>query len=334
MDNGKGVVCKLAEPWEMPVAANGVRADLVMSPDSVAGRMNLGVLYEIYVNGSSHEEWLRLRKMLDVQETESDREIEQRLTTMESSGDSAFEAAWESLMGFFRILTPMQAGMFEQNEYSTPDSTYRKSRAHYLSKCLTHPSKHIVLFLPPENPIYWPTAVKELEKHYPQTYGPVQYHGYSPDGTPGELITTRRPVRIARSSIILLEKTGDDWAAVSSGKLQHFGVLGQATNSDKYATPTRTNSIRAKGESEVRLDISNVGPRATAETLDRSNSPATHKFMLHTVLNATHPTHIHEAVDRDVVPLGGSKPIQFIKHLLMCGGIEFAYKSSDSPYAK
>jgi hypothetical protein len=111
-------------------------------------------------------------------------------------------------------------------------------------------------------------------------------------------VTTKVPVRIGSVYIILLEKIADDWTAISSGKTQHYGVLSQVTNADKYALPYRAQSIRAWGEAEKRLLAAYVGPRTAAEIMDRNNNPETHKQILNAILEAAEPTDIYNTVDR------------------------------------
>lgn len=315
MDTRKGVICKIADPEEMPVDADGQRAQIIMAPDSVASRMNIGILHEQYINGASHAQHTRLKQAFNYN-GETVHELFKRLRVLDEQQDPLFEHWWANLLGYYQIVSPTQYEFFTSGQYQKP-------RSHHLAHVIADPSEHIHLYIPPDNPPEMLDIIRQLEQSYPQTYGPVTYRGHN-----GQYVTTKRKIRIASVYMILLEKTGDDWAAVSSGKLQHFGVLSQVTNSDKYSTPTRTNSIRAHGEAEVRNDISYVGPRPTAELMDRNNNPATHKFMLHSILNADQPTNIFEAVDRNVIPLGGHKALQLIKHYALCGGWKFMW----SPY--
>jgi hypothetical protein len=163
--------------------------------------------------------------------------------------------------------------------------------------------------------------IEELEAEYPSCYGPVTYTGRS-----GRTVTTKVPVRIAPCYFMLLEKIGDDWTAVSSGKTQHFGVLAQVTNADKYIQPTRNQAIRALGEAELRIYVSYAGVRITAEQMDRNNSPKTHEHILYNMMRAERPTDIAVAVDRDEIPFGGAKPQQLVNHIGECAGWEFVYE--------
>jgi DNA-directed RNA polymerase beta subunit len=43
-------LCQIAKPEDMPVDQNGNRADIIMDPNSTVSRMNLGRVYEMYIN--------------------------------------------------------------------------------------------------------------------------------------------------------------------------------------------------------------------------------------------------------------------------------------------
>ncbi len=304
----KGVACKIAKPEEMPIDENGNRADIVMDPNSTISRMNIGRLYEQYINAASRD--VRLKIIRDLQVDPADRHLNHTLQKLEQSNPELFTRAWDYLLGYYAIVSPKMVVWMTSGEYAS-------SRVTHLASII---SSAIYLYMPPDNDPEGPAMIAELEKFYRPTYGPVSYVGNS-----GKRVTTKKNVRIGSMYIMLLEKIGDDWTAVSSGKLQHFGVLSQVTNADKYSQPTRNQAIRAWGEAEVRIAVSYAGPRVTADILDRNNNPLTHKQILHSILSADKPTDIAVAVNRDLVPMGGSKPLQLIKHIAECGGWKFNY---------
>jgi hypothetical protein len=305
---GKGVCCHIAEPHEMPVDENGNRADIVMDPNATVSRMNLGRLYEQYFNASARDLVKEITAVLNVA---PDPHLFNTLTKLEAEAGSAFNHVWERLMGFYGIVSPKMREWFDTKAYT-------KSRAHHLTEII---NDRIYIYHPPETDHETTDAVRQLEQHYKPTYGPVTYTGYS-----GRKVTTRNPVRIGSIYIILLEKTGDDWAAVSSGKLQNFGVLAQITNQDKYSQSTRNQAVRAMGETETRIVSSCVGPLIAAEIIDRNNNTTTHRQVTDSILRADKPSYIEDAVDRTVNPLGNARPLQLVKHLAFCGGWKFTYK--------
>lgn len=311
----KGVVCKIAEPHEMPVDEDGNRADIVMDPNSTLSRMNVGRLYEQYLNAASRDVAKKVRTDLGIsQDTKNPERI---VEAMEINEPERVNRIWEYLLGYYRTTNP-------KVYIWLTDGEYRAKRSQLLGTII---KEGVQLYMPPENDPELPEMVMELEKNYRPTYGPVSYVGNS-----GRLVKTKNPVRIGSMYILLLEKIGDDWTAVSSGKLQHFGVLSQVTNSDKYSQPTRNQAIRAWGEAEMRILASYAGTHVTAEVMDRNNNPLTHKEIVYNILKAPQPTNIQLAVDRTRIPLGGSKPLQLIKHVAQVSGFDFQYQPHQPTY--
>lgn len=315
----KGVICKIAEPHEMPVDENGVRADIVMDPGSTISRMNIGRLYEQYINSSSDMTVKVIEEnvcgMLGIDKTASGLGV--KLAELENLNDPVFMKAWDYLLNFYKITSPIMYNWFTNGQYTG-------SRADHLHSVIKN---GIFLYLPPDNSPESTDIVRQLEKQYRPPYGSVEYIGSS-----GKKVKTVDPVRIGSMYIMLLEKTADDWTAVSSGKLQAFGVLSQRTNSDKYSTPVRNQAIRALGEAEVRIYVSYVGPKVTADILDRNNNPASHAAVLESILTADQPTNIDMAVDRKKIPIGFSKPLKLVRHIAQIAGFSWKYKPYKPDY--
>jgi hypothetical protein len=180
-------------------------------------------------------------------------------------------------------------------------------------------------YWPTDNPISLKNAAIALQKRFKPIYGPVSYVGQG-----GNYIVTKQNVRIAPLYMVLLDKLPTEWSAVSSGKLQRFGVLASLTKAEKTSYPYRTSAVRTDGETEVRIDLSYLGTVATAEKLDRSNNPASHRMLYKAILDADLCTRIDNAVDRNIIPLGGSKTLSLIDHITMCSGFKFHYEPEDN----
>jgi hypothetical protein len=290
----------VAEPHEMPIDADGNRADIVMDGNSTIGRMNVTRLIEQYTNAAGRDVVKKLR--LDLGYVAGQKNTINWLRDIEADNEGLINKAWEYLTGYYAIVSPRMK---------------LKHRIMHLASVLEN---GIYLYVPTDNEPESMDIITQLEQSYRPLYGPVSYVGYS-----GKRVTTKNNVLIGSVYIILLEKTGDDWTAVSSGKLQHFGVLSQVTNIDKYSQPSRNQAIRALGESEVRIYAAYVGSEITADIMDRSNNPATHRHMLDNLLRAEIPTSIDKIIDRKQIPLGGAKPNNLVSHIALCGGWEFQY---------
>ncbi len=307
---GKGVLCQIAEPEDMPIDAEGNRADIVMDPNSTIGRMNLGRLYEQYESGASRDTHKRLCSLL--QQTPGTH-AEHALMEMQGLSQPTIDHAWEILMGLYKIISPGMHAWFAEGKVD-------QAPIEYLADIV---EKGITIWLPTDNPPESEDIIMQLESNdmYRPCYSPVSYVGNS-----GRRVTTKDKVRIASMYFILLEKIGDDWSAVSSGKLQHFGVLSQLTKTDKYSKPARNQAVRGAGEAEVRIFISYIGSRFMAEMMDRNNSPQTHKEIVSRILSAPFPSNIDNLIDRSAHPYGGSKPVQLVQHLAECSGFRFKFQ--------
>jgi hypothetical protein len=312
---GKGVIVKVEAPENMPVDEAGNRADMVMDPNSTISRMNIGRMYEQYINAASRDLVKKISVELGV--VKGEKGLLAKLSKLDASNDTVFNKSWDYLLEYYHIVSPKMYTWFIGGEY-------KGTRAEHLKEVI---NSGIYLFMPPDNDPESTDIIRMLEKHYKPTYGPVSYVGDS-----GTRVTTKKPVRIGSMYIVLLEKTGDDWTAVSSGKLQAFGVLAQVTNSDKFSQPSRNQAIRALGESEVRIYTAYCGGKVTADILDRNNNPDTHRAILDSILESETPTNIETAVDRKKIPIGQSKPLHLIRHMAQTAGYKFIYKKHVAEY--
>jgi hypothetical protein len=320
---GKGVICKVVDPEDMPVDENGVRAEIVMDGNSTNSRMNVGRLYEHFFNAASANVSAKVRDMLGL--LANGPGLTTRLQQMETTHKEQMDRAWDYILGYLKIMSPNKMyPYYAHGEVMTTQKGLLKNtfpRTMFMESVINGVDG-FVIYWPPENPRELSDAVRMIQANpeYRPLHGPVTYRGYS-----GQVRKTKNKVRIASVYIIMLEKIADDWTSVSSSKRQHFGVISQITSWDKHSSPQRVQAIRAWGESEVRISVSFPGPRVTADILDRNNNPRTARHLIQNLLQAPFPTNIEQIVDRKVVPYGGNKPLQLVKHMALCGGWSFEY---------
>lgn len=295
LHGGKGVICAVWETEDMPVDAEGNRADMIMDGDSTIKRMNVSRMYEQYLNATS-------------------RTVTNSVRAMAPKTDADYRKAFDYLLGYYQIVSPRFHEVLTGPEYG---GDYRSHVDAVLKD-------GVYLWYPTDNPVYAPGMIQELTKRYPVHMGPVTYRGRS-----GKMRTTASPVLIGSMYVIILEKTGADCSGVSSARLNHFGITAKLTKADKYSSPRRAQPVRGVGESEGRLLAATVGGEMTAEILEMSNSPPTHKNVVTNILRADQPTNIDRVIDREVVPQGGNRSLIYIKHALQCAGIEFHYVSAE-----
>lgn len=302
----------------MPVDSDGNHAELVMDPNASINRMNPGRNYEQFFNASSRDTHRRLcREFLGVEpETKEHLAAE----VINKLPEEKIQQAWNYLMGFYQIISPIARSWFEDKGVIGTDTSCRD----YLAQIV---QRGITIYFPTDNPVESEQAVMQLNHHYPSTFGPVTYVGNS-----GRRITTKANVRIAKVYMIVLEKIGDDGSAVSSAKRSNFGVPAQVTKVDKYSKPARLQAVRGYGEAEVRILISYLGTLFVAEVFDRNNNPRTHKAICYNIFAANEPNNVEMIVNRKEIGYGGAKSLQLVKHYAFCGGWEFVYQKYTQNY--
>lgn len=313
---GKGVFVKVVPTEDMPVDAQGNRVHLIMDPNATISRMNLGRFNEQFLNAASRDLTKEICNFYKVPHPDLHG---QRLTLADKmrikrvyvESDDA-KALWARLMRYYEILSPKQHAFFQNLSSNTESVT------EHLIRIM---EDGIYIYFPTDNDPEIPDVIEAVKNEFMPYKGPLTYRGNS-----GKMRTTKEDILVGSLYIMLLEKTGNDWTAVSSGKLQNFGVLSQITNQDKNAAPTRQQAIRAWGETEIRIATAYLGPKITAEIIDRNNNILSHRNAVRNVLTAAKPTDIEELVDRSTIPLGRARPLELIKHLAFCNGWEFTYK--------
>jgi hypothetical protein len=308
---GKGVVVSIWEDEDMPVDADGNRAEMIFDQAAVNNRMIPGRLYEHIINGSARDVYRKIVRALGIQDLRRPAQIRQDLMRIQAEQPELLSKAWEYLLGFYEITVPKQAAIFRNCDFGA-------SPLQHLSYIMS--KGHTVLYMRSDHPLMLKNMVSDIERLYPSTFGPVYYRGAS-----GNHVWTEEPVRIAPLSIIMLEKIADTGSAVSSTRRQHAGVLATLSNADKYSERIRNQPTKAYGESEIRIVISYSGTLTAAEILDRNNSIESHKAMCWSIFESTHPTRIARAVDRNVIRLDGSRSLQTVNHVWACSGMEMAW---------
>lgn len=292
LNGDKGVNCRMTPDDWMPVDEMGVRADLVMDADSTIKRMNYGRLYEQYFNAAGYR-------------------IQQEIIKRDPRSAEEYQQSFDMLMDFYSIVAPTMHRMLQEEGIDT---------VRHVKAVI---EDGVYLLIRPDEEVSFPEVVAELREKYPPHIGPVTYRSMR-----GELITTKKPILIGKIYVMLLEKTGKTWAAVASGRLQHYGIPARLTRSDRYSSPGREQPIRF-GESELRLYSATCGYDAAAEIVDQTNNPTVHKRITESVLRAQTATDIHQVIDREKYPRGRGCINGLVNHVLACGGIGFVYSEDE-----
>ena len=296
----------------MPTNEAGDVADIIMASKSTIDRSNWGRNLYPYFANAARTVTKELRRKTGLTE----KAIEEQVELLD---DAVFRDAFSYLLGFYAIVSPFS---FWNYAHNIKDPVVLRQHLH---ACVTEGVKCL---MPIDNPINELDAILQLDKLYPQPYTPVRYKGEGCD-----FATTTGPVRIAPLYMMSLEKIADDGSTTNIGKLQIHGLLASQTRSEKYSQPYRSNPTRNCGEAEGRLYLFYARtPRAVAEMIDRSNSPATMRSIAKTLLTHETPTNIVNLVDREVHRYGGARPLQFLQHFMATQGVVIEYMSEKEAF--
>lgn len=315
LSGGKGVICRIEEPENMPVDADGNVADIITSPDSVPGRMNLGRVYTPYFAGASRDIH---RQALE--EMGFDRHFPGPMTPemLQAVPKERLDKAVNTLMRFYSIVSPVTVD--EITNHLTQDEWWQWMANEF---CGLRP-----IYIPIEDievndqrRLFFDEMVEKIEEEFELVYGPVSYVGRS-----GERVETINKVRIAPLPIMLLDKTPDSWLSVDIGKHSNFGIVAAMNQADKYTTPWKKTAPRTISETEGRLYAMYGGREMIAELMDRSGNLASQAEIAHNILHAEHPTAIPEIIDREKIPLGNTRPNQLVHHLFRVAGFDVVYR--------
>ena len=298
----KGVICRIVNREDMPVDKDGNSADVIMSADSTVARTNFARLYEQYYSAAARDVTKAIRKMTGLNEKTS-------IYKVQELPQDQFDKAYNYLLGYYECISPKQYQFFA--------TRIEEDRREHLYDVI---KDGVYNFIPIGNPIDPKQMVASIQAKYPPTYGRVRYRGIS-----GEIVETDENVRIGPMYFMLLDKIADDWSSISTGRLQHYGVLSPQTRADKYTQPYRESPVRLLGEAEARIVAGYCGRAVVAEMMDRSNNPLAQRNITYNILNAKYPTNIDHIVDREYIPLGSTRPIQLVQHIFNCAGFQAKY---------
>lgn len=294
----KGVICSVWPKANMPVDEHGNIADMITDGDSTSKRMNLGRVYEQYVNIAA-------------------RHVREAVTQMMRADPIA---AFDYLIGFYEAVAPefhqkcLEFFSLKQSQGQL-EAAVRKHLECVTHRDPTNDADGIKLWIPPNSVTIGAEQCRRIMK---SCYRPQKSQVTWTDPY-GQRITSVNRMFIGSMYVMLLEKTGDDWSAVSSPRLQHIGLAAKLSKSDKLSTPAKRTATRIFGEDEIRLIAANAGGEVSAELLDRTNNPAKHRMICRNIQLAEQPTNIQDAT-RGVVGRSNNA-VNFTFHIQESGGI-------------
>ena len=280
----KGVETEIIPTADMPRDEHGVVVDIIMDPVSVIKRLNLGQLIEMLFTGSCMHVHREVCSMVH---------------------EHGYQEAYIYLQAFYDKVSPWFGGI-SREVYKTPQEKFE-----HVSYVINH---KVSITIPPEHTDTSPTALKELEATFGQRKGKLTYRGQN-----GDMVTTVDDITVATKYMIVLDKIPTT-GSVAAPKLQAFGVPAKVSKAFKNSLPLAYQPIRLTGETEIRVLNAFSKPGTVASILGISNSPAKHRQVILSILNAKHPTNIPDAL-KDTAA-GANRPQAFMTNNLRCAGID------------
>jgi hypothetical protein len=283
----KGVICKKLPDRYMPVDKDGNRADVISFAKASVSRLNPGQFYEHYINAASRDmsKWIR-----------------------ENYSPTSHEFVWNRLLAYYAAAAP------EQYDIMIKLYTTFQEQSDHINSII---KDGIYLFISPTSEHIDPSILGKIETVIKPTYDRVSYM----DST-GQVWLTKDKVLIGIKDMIVLEKTDLKPMAISSPCLQHHGLISANNKETRNSHPSKQQSTRVFGETETRLYAATMGGRVMAELMDMANNPESHRMVCQNIMRTEQPINMQKAVDRNLVPLGKSRILSYLNHMLFCAGVE------------
>lgn len=309
---GKGVVAKTLPPEQMPYdPVTGLRAQVVISPETTNNRMNYGRIYEQTLKTSM----LELRQWL-INKTGLDEKSPNLKDSIIHLPKEVLQECFDRIQRFLEITVDKQFHWYKSLDFKdkTIDLYHVLKEKFYLYRPVDNPNPYLEMFdtLSKEGFLSPPRKLK-------------YFNPYT-----GKEEETTLEHRIGPNYYIFLEKIGDEAAAVSTAATQPNGIIAPITSKDKARSHgARSQATRFPAESEIRCLISGAPSGIVAEIHDRSNNPTVIESILENIYSSDKPTNIESVIDRDKYPLGDNRSLSIVNHIFQCNGYRLAYKPFD-----
>ena len=283
----------------MPVDSNGVRAEMIMDPTSIPGRMNPSNLYEQYFSGIS-------------------RRIKTVVTNEVNVLGGLASLSDESVTKIFSIVLD-GLSIFDTEQLVA----YKKASIDQQRDIITE-------IVNRECYIYYKVSSKRrpyqvVEAAQGTIFNPIGATFIVPSDDQTETRWSNDEVIIAPQYVILLAKTPEHYLATASAKTNHYDMPISVGPRVRQNLPYRNSPVKVVSETETRLYSAYVGRKGLAELKDRANSTETHRIVYENILRAKKPSNIPILVDRKLHPFGTDKSIELSEAILNVSGIDIRH---------
>ena len=284
---GKGVVAAVVPVDEMPIDEKGNRVHCIMSDNAMARRTNFNRGLEHYVNAARREGQDRLMKCLDTE---------------------GYDVAWDMLID---ILGAATTKYVEEVQVALPDKEDRDEFLDYLR------DNTLRIRLAQDDPLTGNDIITSLRELYPAD--PKKLLIDMGDGTK---LWTEKDFVVGELTLIRLDKTGRDMAAIAMPRYQPFGTIAKMHTRDKNRSHGREHPGKFVDESVNRGIRAFTDHKLSVELIDIANNPVAGDALGRSALRAPVTGNIERSIDRKAIPYGRARPMEMIRHVFECGGIK------------
>lgn len=295
----KGVIGSIWPDEDMPIDEQGVRADIVISPESVFNRMNPGQMYEQFYNRAGYL-------------------ISERYRRGELGNDD------EALEYILTFLTDVRKIYGEEIRKMLNSKSAKKM---FLDGVRDN---GIYLIIAPTCKQISPEHVLYISEKYNITESPVTYNQHNTDGTKTK-VTTEVPCMVGAKYMIALGKIPrHGLSSIGLGFVNQFNTPTKPSKSVSHGRmPFNKTPIRF-GEDEVCMLAMCVGINTTARFLGvNANSPKAVQEIGMLLRNATNPSQINTVNMTDQEIHDSNVNIALFKHQLAVAGFNAGISNID-----
>lgn len=258
---------------------DGNRADIVKYEKSSVSRLNPGQFYEQYLTAASRDmsKWI-----------------------VNNYPVLPLDQVWNKLLAFYQATAPLNHEVCTK-KYLTEE----KQRLHLQSII----DSGIYLTIPTDSPTLNIEIIDRVEQIIKPTYGPVSYI----DDT-GKRVTTKHNCFIGQQKFMILEKSDLNPMSISTGYINHHGLLVGANKSARIGHPAKTQSLKVTSETEFRAWLSIMGPEPMVKHMTIANSPDAHKEVVRQIIQSDTPSNLSQPIK---IPKYSSRAMMFVKAFLV-----------------
>lgn len=257
VEGSKGVVSAIWKDEDMPVSEHGLRADIIITPESPFNRLNVGQLYEQFITLVSEV-------------------VRNNVIT----GIVPRDQAYEYILGYLHEVRPVYAKLVREKTYNNQDA--------FVEAVI---NDGIYLVIPPFCKTITPELIMRLSEKYNVYRGPITYYRRDAQGNRTKIVT-KYPGLIGSRYMYLLGKRPINQLAVTElGYINQFKnpiKLKMARTKSQYLTK---RTPQRYGEDEVAIISCCAGPESAARILGvYSNSPVAAEELSHRLLTDPNPS--------------------------------------------